>query len=126
MTPPTLNIKFKNTSQADLYASITGKDLDNNGQWFVLKADGKSAYHPELPSQDQSPLMEDCSIKIGGHGAERTVTIPHLGGGRIYYSLHEPVTFLLNRTPALALVEPSVTNTSDKNYNIPNPTWLRA
>lgn len=115
MTPPTLDIKFKNTCQADLYATITGLDLDHNSQWFVLKADGKSAYHPENPSGIGSPLTEDCAIKIGGHGAERTVTIPHIAGGRIYFSIHEPVTFLLNHGPAL--VEPSVTNPSDANYN---------
>lgn len=115
MTPPTLDIRFRNTTQADLYATITGLDIDHNNQWFVLKADGKSAYHPENPSGIGSPLKEDCGIKIGGPGAERTVTIPHIAGGRIYFSVNEPVTFLLN--PGPALVEPSVTNPSDANYN---------
>lgn len=114
MTPPTLDIKFKNTCQADLYATITGLDIDRNNQWFLLKADGKSAYHPENPPSIGGPLKEDCAIKIGGHGAERTVTIPHIAGGRIYFSVNEPVTFLLN--PGPALVEPSVTNPSDANY----------
>jgi hypothetical protein len=115
MTPPTLDIKFKNTTQSDLFASITGLDLDNNNQWFILKADGKSAYHPANPSSIGSPLLEDTAIKIGGPGAERTVTIPHIAGGRIYFSLNSPLTFLLN--PGPALVEPSVSNPSDANYN---------
>lgn len=115
MTPPTLDIEFKNTTNSDLYATITGLDLDNNNKWFVLKADGKSAYHPTNPSKTGTPLEEDCAIKIGGPGAERTVTIPHIAGGRIYFAVHEPVTFLLN--PGPALVEPSVTNPSDANFN---------
>ncbi|QDS74270.1 hypothetical protein FKW77_003301 [Venturia effusa] len=115
MTPPTLDIKFKNTTDSELYATITGLDLDNNSKWFVLRADGKTAYHPANPSKIGSPLQEDCAIKIGGPGAERTVTIPHIAGGRIYFAINEPVTFFLN--PGPALVEPSVTNPSDANFN---------
>lgn len=115
MTPPTLEIKIKNTTTTDLYASITGLDLDNNSQWFLLKADGKRAYHPTNPASVGSQLQEDCVIKVGGPGSERTVTIPHVAGGRIYFSIGEPLTFLLN--PGPALVEPSVTNPSDPNYN---------
>lgn len=115
MTPPTLEIKVKNTTHSDLYATITGLDLDNNNQWFVLKADGKSAYHPSNPPNVGTPLQEDCAIKVGGPGAERTVTIPHIAGGRIYFSINEPLSFFLN--PGPALVEPSVTNPSDANYN---------
>jgi hypothetical protein len=114
MTPPTLDIKFKNTTQSDLWASITGLDLGNKNQWFILKSDGKTAYRPSNPSRIGSALQEDTFIKIGGPGAERTVTIPHLAGGRIYFSLNEPLTFFLN--PGPALVEPSVSNPSDPNY----------
>ena len=64
MTPPTLDIRFKNTCREDLYVTITGLDLDHNNQWFLLKADGKSAYHPKKPSRIGSPLEEDCTIKI--------------------------------------------------------------
>lgn len=115
MTRPTLDIKIKNTTDSELYATITGRDLDNNNQWFVLKADGKSAYNPSNPSNIGTPLQEDCAVKIGGPGAERIVTIPHIAGGRIYFSVKEPITFFLN--PGPALVEPSVTNPSDANFN---------
>lgn len=115
MTPPTLNIKFKNTTDSELYASITGLDLDNNNQWFVLRSDGQTAYHPSNITNIGTPLQEDCAIKIGGPGSERTVTIPHIAGGRIYFSVNEPLSFFLN--PGPALVEPSVTNPSDANYN---------
>ncbi len=115
MTPPTLDIAFVNTTQSDVYAYITGLDLDNNNQWFVLKSDGKSAYHPKSPPSIGSPLEEGCGIKLGEPGSTRVVTIPHIAGGRIYFSIIKPLTFLLN--PGPALVEPSVTNPSDPNYN---------
>ena len=117
MTPPTLDIEFKNTTQQDLWASITGLDLDNNNQWFILKADGKTAYHPTNPPSVGSPLSEDTSILIGGPGAQRTVTIPHIAGGRIYFSLAKPLAFLLN--PGPALVEPSVSNPSGRQLQHP-------
>lgn len=44
------------------------------------------------------------------------MTIPRTAGGRIWFSRDATLTFLLN--PGPALVEPSVTNTSDPNYNI--------
>jgi hypothetical protein len=45
----------------------------------------------------------------------QNVTIPHIAGGRIWFSVDAPLTFLLN--PGPALVEPSVTNYSDPNIN---------
>ena len=116
MTPPTLDIAFVNTTPNELYTYITGLDIDNNNAWFVLKSDGKTAYHPTSPSNVGTPLSEDCAIKVGGQGSTRTVTIPHIAGGRIYFSVDKPLTFLLN--PGPALVEPSVTNPSDPNINL--------
>jgi hypothetical protein len=113
---PTLDIALVNTTASDIYATITGLDLDNNNAWFVLKSDGRTAYHPTSPSNIGTPLAEDCAIKLGEQGATRTVTIPHIAGGRIYFSVNKPLTFLLN--PGPALVEPSVTNPSDPNINI--------
>jgi hypothetical protein len=113
--PATLDIALVNTTTSDVYAYITGLDLDNNNAWFVLKSDGRTAYHPTSPSNIGAPLAEDCAIKLGEQGTTRTVTIPHIAGGRIYFSLDKPLTFLLN--PGPALVEPSVTNPSDPNID---------
>jgi hypothetical protein len=114
--PPTLDIALVNTTSSDIYATITGLDLDNHSSWFILKSDGRTAYRPTSPSKIGTPLAEDCAIKLGGQGTTRTVTIPHIAGGRIYFSIDKPLTFLLN--PGPALVEPSVTNPSDPNINI--------
>src|ERR1700735_557989 len=114
--PPTLDLALVNTTASDIYATITGLDLDNNNAWFVLKSDGRTAYHPTSPSNIGTPLAEDCAIKLGEQGATRTVTIPHIAGGRFYFSVDKPLTFLLN--PGPALVEPSVTNPSDPNIDI--------
>ena len=46
----------------------------------------------------------------------RRITIPRVAGGRIWFSIGSPLTFLLN--PGPALVEPSVSNASDPNINI--------
>lgn len=114
--PPTLDIALVNTTSSDVYVTITGLDIDNGSAWFVLKSDGRSAYHPTSPGGIGTPLAEDCAVKLGHPGESRTVTIPHIAGGRIYFSVDKPLTFLLN--PGPALVEPSVTNPSDPNINI--------
>ena len=113
--PATLDIALVNTTSSEVYATITGLDLDHNNAWFVLKSDGRTAYHPTSPSSIGSPLAEDCAVKLEGQGQSRTVTIPHIAGGRIYFSVDKPLAFLLN--PGPALVEPSVTNPSDANIN---------
>jgi hypothetical protein len=63
-----------------------------------------------------TPLSEDVAIPLGPPGSCITVTCPRMAGGRIYFSCDEPLKFFLN--PGPALVEPSVLNTSDPNYNI--------
>lgn len=114
--PATLDIALVNTTPSDAYAYITGLDIDRNNAWFILKSDGRSAYHPTSPSSIGTALAEDCAIKLGQQGTTRTVTIPHIAGGRICVSLGQPLTFLLN--PGPALVTPSVTNQTDPNINI--------
>lgn len=53
---------------------------------------------------------------MGAPGNTTTVTVPHLAGSRIWFSVDGTLTFLLN--PGPALVEPSVTNPSDPNTNL--------
>ena len=116
MTPPTLQIALQNqTSSAVVYAYITGQAIDNNNALFLLQSDGQSAYYPSSPSKTGTTLAANCSIALGNPGSTRTVTIPRIAGGRVWFSIDNQLTFLLN--PGPGLVEPSVTNSSDPNIN---------
>jgi Beta-1,3-glucanase len=116
-TPPTLNIALQNTTSSNnVFAYIAGRALDNSNALFLLRRDGRTPYFPISPSSTLSALAEDCSIRLGAPGSTTTVTIPHLAGARIYFSVDGQLTFLLN--PGPALVEPSVSNPSDPNFNL--------
>ncbi|KAI9741551.1 MAG: hypothetical protein M1818_004357 [Claussenomyces sp. TS43310] len=112
-----LNIALQNqSSSSTVYAYISGLALNNNNAMFLLRADGKTPYFPTSPSSTGTPLAEDCGIPLGTPGTMVTATIPQLAGGRIWFSIGGPLTFLLN--PGPALVEPSVTNPSDPNIHL--------
>jgi hypothetical protein len=53
---------------------------------------------------------------MGAPGNTVTATIPRIAGGRIWFSIGSPLTFKVN--PGPGLVEPSVFNTADPNYNV--------
>jgi hypothetical protein len=110
-----LNIALKNTTSGTVYASISGRALQNNKAICLIKADGKTPYYPASPRTDASPLGADCAILLGPPGSTTTVTIPQLESARIYFSVDKPIVFRLN--PGPGLVEPSVTNLSDPNIN---------
>ena len=113
----TVNIALQNqTSSSTVYAYVTGQALDNNNALFLLQADGKTYYFPTSPSSTGSALSQDCAIPLGAPGNTTIVTVPHLAGSRIWFSVDGTLTFLLN--PGPALVEPSVTNPSDPNINL--------
>ena len=115
----TVDIALQNqTTSSTVYAYITGQAIDNNNALFLLQADGKTAYYPTSPSAPGAALAKDCAIPLGASGNTVTVTVPHLAGSRIWFSVHGTLTFLLN--PGPAIVEPSVTNPSDPNINT---TW---
>jgi hypothetical protein len=112
----TLNIALQNqTTSNTVYAYVTGLALQQNNALFLLQSDGMSHYFPTQPPSIGSPLTQNCAIALGNPGSTRTVTIPQIAGGRIWFSIGSPLTFLLN--PGPALVEPSVTNPSDPNIN---------
>ncbi|CAI4217984.1 unnamed protein product [Parascedosporium putredinis] len=116
-TDPTLNIVLKNNTRSNnLYAHITGLAIDKGGVPFFLQSDGVSAYYPQSPGAILSPLPINCAISLGAPGSARTVTVPRLAGARIWFCEDGPLTFLIN--PGPAIVEPSVHNPSDPNYNL--------
>ena len=117
-TPTTLPLDLANgTTSSTVYAYVLGRDPAAGGTWAFVQADGRSLYHPPSPANDQTPLGTDCAIALSAPGAAaRTVTLPYLYSGRIYFSVGEKLTFLMNRGGGLAL--PSVSNPSDPNINI--------
>ncbi|WP_230419306.1 glycoside hydrolase family 64 protein [Catenulispora pinistramenti] len=116
-TTPTLQIALQNsTDSSQVYAYITGQAIDNNNALMLLESDGQSVYYPSSPGSPGTPLGADCAIALGAPGSTTTVTIPHIAGGRIWFSVGAPLTFLLN--PGPGLVEPSVSNSSDPNIDI--------
>lgn len=116
-TAATLSVDLQNnTGSNTVYAYVTGQALDNGNALFLLQADGQTPYYPSSPSSTGTPLAVNCSIALNASGSgARRITIPHLAGGRIWFSIGAPLTFLLN--PGPGLVEPSVTNSSDPNIN---------
>jgi len=119
-TASTLTVSLINqTSSSTVYAYITGSAINNNNALVLLKSDGHSLYYPTNPSSIGSPLQANCAITLGSPGKSVNCTIPQIAGGRIWFSVNRPITFLLNPGPnGPALVEPSVTNPSDTNINI--------
>lgn len=119
-SPTTLTINLINSFSVTtpIYAFITGTSLDapSANSLFLLQSDGHTPYFPASPSSIGSPLQANCAIPLGPPTSTTTVTIPHLAGARLWFSVGTPLTFLLN--PGPALVEPSVTNPSDPNIDI--------
>jgi len=112
----TMDIKVVNRYGSDqVYAYVTGLALDNGNQRCLIKSDGKTPYYPSNVSDIGTRIPVDCAIRLGGQGSTTTITIPHLAGARLWFSIDKQLEFLLN--PGPALVEPSVTNPSDLNFN---------
>lgn len=117
-----LSIKlFNSTTSSNVYAYITGLALNNNSAVMLLQSDGHTPYYPASPSSNGAALSADCGIKLGAPGTSRTVTIPLMAGGRIWFGVGSTLSFFLNTgSNGPGLVEPSVSNPSDANYHL---TW---
>lgn len=117
-TAATVSISIQNHTGSDtVYAFVTGQAIDNGNALMLLEADGQTPYYPASPASTGSPLAVDCAIPLSAPGgAPVTISVPHLAGARLWFSIGSPLTFLLN--PGPALVEPSVTNPSDPNIGL--------
>ena len=116
-TASTLNVTLKNnTTSSNCYAYVTGLDINKNNAVFFLQSDGVTPYYPSSPSGTQQALAKNCHIKLGAPGTSKVITVPQLVGGRVWLCKDSQLTFKLN--PGPAVVEPSVTNPSDPNYNL--------
>ncbi|QIS21376.1 hypothetical protein F6W96_26615 [Nocardia terpenica] len=116
-TPATLPVDVVNNSGSNtVYAYVTGQAIDNGNALMLLEADGQTPYYPPSPSS-QTPVAVDCAIPLNASGSSpKTITIPHIAGGRIWFSIGSTLTFSVN--PGPALVEPSVSNPSDPNITV--------
>jgi len=114
----TLTIGLVNqSSSSTVYAYVTGLAINNNNAVVLLESDGSTLYYPSNPSSTGAALAADCSIPLGAPGTTKTVTIPYIAGGRIWFCVDSTLTFLLNPgVTGPGLVEPSVSNPSDPNY----------
>lgn len=117
-TPATVSFSIQNKTGSDtVYAFVTGQAINNGNALMLLESDGKTPYYPASPSAVGSPLAVDCAIPLNASGGSPiTITVPQLAGARLWFSIGTPITFLLN--PGPALVEPSVTNSSDPNIHL--------
>ncbi|KAF2197231.1 hypothetical protein GQ43DRAFT_444428 [Delitschia confertaspora ATCC 74209] len=112
-----LTVALQNKSNSNqVYAYITGLSMNDNFKPIFIQSDGRSVYSPPSPSKTGAALTADVAIRLGPPGNTVNVTIPKIAGGRIWFSIGAPLTFLVN--PGPAIVEPSVTNPSDPNYNV--------
>jgi hypothetical protein len=116
-TSSTLQIALQNTTtSSQVYAYVTGQAINNNNALMLLESDGQTVYYPASPSSPGTALGANCAIPLGAPGSTKTITIPQIAGGRIWFSIGSPITFLLN--PGPGLVEPSVSNQSDPNIDV--------
>jgi hypothetical protein len=117
-TAATVSFSIQNNTKSDtVYAYVTGQALDNDNALMLLQSDGQTPYYPTSPSAVGSALAANCAIPLNASGGAPTaITVPHLAGARLWFSIGTPLTFLLN--PGPALVEPSVSNSSDPNIAI--------
>src|SRR5947209_6491970 len=109
-TSTTLTIGLENqTSSNVVYAYVTGLAINYNNAVVLLQADGHSLYFPPNPPSNGSPLGQNCAIALGAPGTTRNIPLPLIAGGRIWFSVDAPLTFLLNPGQyGPGLVEPSI------------------
>jgi hypothetical protein len=92
--PDGFHIELKNTTtSSNVFAYITGQASDHGNALFILGSDGQTAYYPANPPGPNTPLSEDCAIHLGNPGNTVAVTIPHIAGGRIWFSIDAPLLF---------------------------------
>ncbi|KJZ75133.1 hypothetical protein HIM_05619 [Hirsutella minnesotensis 3608] len=110
----TLDIVLRNdTGAAELYAHITGKDDQG---LLLIGNDGTKPNRPASPASPMQPIPPEWAIQVGGPGSSRTVRVPRMEGGRIWFCKDKPLALFVN--PGPALVEPSATNPSDPNHDL--------
>ncbi|KZM25346.1 uncharacterized protein EKO05_0000617 [Ascochyta rabiei] len=116
-TSGTLQVALQNrTSSSNVFAYITGLSINDGNKPIFIQADGRTVYSPPSPAQPLADVAADVAIPLGAPGSTVAVTIPKIAGGRIWFVVDARLTFFVN--PGPNIVNPSVTNPSDPNYNL--------
>ncbi|KKA27366.1 hypothetical protein TD95_004925 [Thielaviopsis punctulata] len=109
----TLKATLRNDTDVPLFFTITGLALQRANAPVFICADGKTPYYPPSPPDRLQPVTQDVAIRVAP-GASQQAVIPRIAGGRVWFCKNTPLVFFVN--PGPAVVEPSTTNTTDKNY----------
>lgn len=117
ITTGQLRIALKNQSTSNnTWAYIHGRSVDGN-RLFMLQSDGATPYYIQNPPGGGNvPIGANVGINLGVPGNTVYVTVPRLFGGRIWFSIGASLGFRV--CPGPGLIEPSVYNSSDPNYNV--------
>jgi hypothetical protein len=116
-TSDTLQLALQNrTNSSNVFAYITGLSINDGNKPIFIQSDGRTIYSPPSPSQPLANVAADVAIPLGAPGNTVTATIPKIAGGRIWFVIGARLTFFVN--PGPNIVNPSVTNPSDPNYNL--------
>ncbi|KAF9695090.1 hypothetical protein EKO04_006736 [Ascochyta lentis] len=116
-TSGTLQVALQNrTNSSNVFAYITGLSINDGNKPIFIQADGRTVYSPPSPAQPLANVAADVAIPLGAPGNTVTATIPKIAGGRIWFVIDARLTFFVN--PGPNIVNPSVTNPSDPNYNL--------
>jgi hypothetical protein len=116
-TPGTLQLALQNrTNSSNVFAYITGLSINDGNRPIFIQADGRTVYSPPSPNKPLASVAADVAIPLGAPGNTVTASIPKIAGGRIWFVIDARLTFFVN--PGPNIVNPSVTNPSDPNYNL--------
>jgi hypothetical protein len=113
---PSLAVDLINRrSGKSLFAHFMGLD-HATGRWFFLAADGRSRVYPGSPSSPMTPLPRSVGIPLAAAGTRKSITIPAMDSGRVYFSVGRALKFFVN--PGGGIVTPSVANPADANADL--------
>jgi hypothetical protein len=102
-------------SGKSLFAHFMGLDRAT-GRWFFLAADGRTRVYPGSPTSPMTPLPRSVGIPLTAAGTRKSITIPAMDSGRVYFSVGRALKFFVN--PGGGIVTPSVANPADANADL--------
>jgi len=98
-----------------LFAHFMGLE-QTTGRWFFLAADGRTRVYPGSPTAPMTPLSRSVGIPLAAAGTRKSVTIPAMSSGRVYFSVGRALKFFVN--PGGGIATPSVANPADANADL--------